>query len=242
MQPNKDSDEDTSAVFGMLNLLQFADSQFPSGSFAFSGGLEALFNDQKISTPEQVYDFIAAQLTHRWNSLDRVALCRSFNLCRSFKQTSQVDDLVSIDKEVDALTLSEGLRNGSCRNGAALLSIHSRLGTAYCKEYRQLILCGEAPGHIAVIQGLVWSQNSFSELQAQAASAHGVCTDLLGAAMRLGKLGHLHAQLIRQNLSLLASELLSEPVSNQQLMHSYLPATEIAAMRHEVSDQRLFAN
>jgi urease accessory protein len=236
MQPKKHSDVSTSEVFGMLNLLQFADSQFPSGSFAFSGGLEALFNDQKISTPEQVYDFIAAQLTHRWNSLDRVALCRSF------KQASQINDLVSIDKEVDALTLSEGLRTGSCRNGAALLSIHSRLGTAYCKEYRQLIHSGEAPGHVAVIQGLVWRQNSFSELQAQAASAHGVCTGLLGAAMRLGKLGHLHAQLIRQNLTLLVSELLSEPVSDQQLMHSYLPATEIAAMRHEVSDQRLFAN
>ncbi|WP_286304130.1 hypothetical protein [Methylophaga marina] len=60
--------------------------------------------------------------------------------------------------------------------------------------------------------------------------------------MRLGKLGHIHAQLIRQKLSSVIASLLEQPVSDEQLMHSYVPLTEIAAMRHEISDQRLFAN
>lgn len=230
------TDSGHSAAFGMLNMLQFGDSQFPSGSFAFSGGLEALFNDKKIATPEQVYDFITAQLSGRWNSLDRVALCRSFD------HANQLDVLVAIDQEVDALTLSEGLRIGSCRNGAALLSIHTRLGTQGCLEYRQKIHNHETPGHVAVIQGLVFRHSGLTLLQAQVAAAHGVCTDLLGAAMRLGKLGHLHAQLIRQNLTSFIAELLAQPVKDDQLMHSYIPSTEIAAMRHEISDQRLFAN
>lgn len=236
MQADHISQSSPSAAFGMLNMLQFGDSQFPSGSFAFSGGLEALFNDKKIATPEQVYDFIAAQLSGRWNSLDRVALGRSFH------NANQLDIVVEIDQEVDALTLSEGLRIGSCRNGAALLSIHARLGTPGSLEYRQKLHNHEAPGHVAVIQGLVFRHCGMTLLEAQVAGAHGVCADLLGAAMRLGKLGHLHAQLIRQNLTSHIADLLSQPVSDIQQMHSYLPSTEIAAMRHEISDQRLFAN
>lgn len=230
------TDSGHSAAFSLLNMLQFGDSQFPSGSFAFSGGLEALFNDKRMNTPEQVYDFMTAQLSRRWNSLDRVALCRSFY------HASQLNALVTIDQEVDALTLSEGLRIGSCRNGAALLSIHARLGTQGSLEYRQKIHTHEAPGHVAVIQGLVFRHSGLTLLEAQVAAAHGVCTDLLGAAMRLGKLGHLHAQLIRHNLTSFIAELLAQPVTDNQLMHSYIPSTEIAAMRHEISDQRLFAN
>lgn len=230
------TDSSHSAAFGLLNMMQFGDSQFPSGSFAFSGGLEALLNDKKIITPEQVYDFITAQLSGRWNSLDRVALCRSF------QHANQLQTLIAIDQEVDALTLSEGLRTGSCRNGAALLSMHARLGTQGSLEYRQQIHDHKAPGHVAVIQGLVFRHCGLTLLEAQVAAAHGVCIDLLGAAMRLGKLGHLHAQLIRQNLTPFIAELLAQPVTDNQLMHSYIPSTEIAAMRHETSEQRLFAN
>lgn len=236
MQADQTALSSPSAAFGMLNMLQFGDSQFPSGSFAFSGGLEALFNDKKIATPEQVYDFIAAQLSGRWNSLDRVALCRSFH------SADQLELVVEIDQEVDALTLSEGLRIGSCRNGAALLSMHARLGTRGSLEYRQKLHNHEASGHVAVIQGLVFHHCGMTLLEAQVAGAHGVCADLLGAAIRLGKLGHLHAQLIRQNLTSHISGLLAQPVNDTQQMHSYLPSTEIAAMRHEISDQRLFAN
>tara|TARA_R110001583_G_scaffold130834_1_gene282578 strand:+ start:80024 stop:80746 length:723 start_codon:yes stop_codon:yes gene_type:complete len=235
-QSKKEDDSALSPVLSMLNMMQFGDSQFPSGSFAFSGGLETLFNDKKIVTPEHVYDFIAAQLTSRWNSLDRVALCHTY------RNANNLDVVVCIDKEVDSLTLSEGLRRGSCRNGAALLGVHARLGTTNSIEYRQRLINHETPAHIAIVQGLVFHHCGLTEQQAQIASAHGVCSDLLGAAMRLGKLGHVHAQLIRQNLTLLIAKILDNPITDDQLMHSYLPLTEIAAMRHEVSEQRLFAN
>jgi urease accessory protein len=223
-------------LLSTLSLLQFGDSQFPSGSFAFSGGLEALFNDQKIRTPTEVMNFISAQLQQRWNSLDRVALCRCYRL------GDDLDAISAIDHEVDAMTLAAGLRVGSCRNGAALLSIHARLETHNSAEYRRRLQSGQSPGHIAVIQGLLWRHCGLSEIQSQAASAHAVCSDLLGAAMRLGKLGHLHAQLIRQQLTPVIATLLEVPVSDHTEMHSYLPATEIAAMRHESSKLRLFSN
>lgn len=231
-----ESYSDELPVLSMLNMMQFGDSQFPSGSFAFSGGLESLFNDKKIETPEQVYDFISAQLLGRWQSLDRVALCLTY------RNVNNLDFIVNIDKEVDSLTLSEGLRRGSCRNGAALLGVHARLGTLSSIKYRERHLNQEAPGHIAVVQGLVFHSCGLSEIQAQIAGAHGICSDLLGAAVRLGKLGHIHAQLIRQNLSTVITEILETPVTDDQIMHSYLPLTEIAAMRHEISEQRLFAN
>lgn len=226
----------TTSALAMLSMMQFGDSQFPSGSFAFSNGLEILFNDNKIKGPEQIYDLIEVQLKGRWNSLDRVALCHVY------RQAENLDAINAIDNEVEALSLSAGLRSGSKRNGAALLGIHARLGTTLSAEYRQRVMEKKAPGHIPVVQGLVFRQCGLTELQAQIASAHGLCNDMLGACMRLGKLGHIHAQLIRQKLSSVIATLLEQPVSDEQLMHSYVPLTEIAAMRHEISDQRLFAN
>ena len=227
--------EFTNDAFSLLQLLQHGDSQFPSGSFAFSAGLEALYADGRIDSAEGLAQFVEGQLRHRWATLDRVALIRAHRLGRD------LEGVVTVDREVETMSLAEGLRDGSRRNGNALLSMHARLKTPLAAEYRALILQDTACGHIPVVQGLVWGQAGLSEAQAQAAAAHGVCTDLLGAAMRLGKVGHIRVQQIRSRMNRVLLELLGNQVGTEPVMHAYVAAAEIAAMRHETSELRLFA-
>lgn len=223
-------------VEGLLQFLQHADSQFPSGSFAFSAGLETLFSDQRINSIQEVASFVEGQLRFRWASFDRAALVKTYRCGNDSQKIADVDHVVEL------MNLAEGLREGSKKNGRALLSMHARLKTPLVEDYRSMISAEKAFGHIPVVQGMLWRQIGLTELRAQAASAHGVCSDLLGAAMRLGKIGHIHAQQIRTSMNIVISEILSERIDSEPVMHAYVPAAEIAVMRHETSELRLFAN
>jgi urease accessory protein len=232
MQTDKFNDD----TFSLLLLLQHGDSQFPSGSFAFSAGLEALYADKRIASVEELAQFVEGQLRHRWASLDRVALVRTHRLAKD------LDGIAALDRELEAMSLAQGLRDGSSRNGNALLSMHVRLQTPLAADYRALISTGKARGHIPIVQGLLWGQLGLNENQAEAAGAHGVSSALLGAAMRLGKVGHIDVQKIRGRMNLVVMKLLADPVESEAVMHAYVAAAEIAAMRHETSELRLFAN
>ena len=76
--------------------------------------------------------------------------------------------------------------------------------------------------------------------EAQVTSAHTLCLGVLGAAIRLGIIGHIDAQKILQTAHATIDGLLSARVDSE--LSSFVPASEIAMMRHEVGQSRLFAN
>jgi urease accessory protein len=93
-----------------------------------------------------------------------------------------------------------------------------------------------------VVQGTLWNATGLSEEACRAVSAHALCTGIVGAALRLGMIGHLDAQKILLQVRPVLVELLRLPVRHAEELYAYAPHAEIAAMRHEVQDSRLFAN
>lgn len=219
----------------LLASLQNADSFFPGGGLAFSWGLEALVTDRVLTRPEDVAAFVEAQLRHRWAPCDRIVL-------RAAAATRDIARWMEIDARIEAITLAQELREGSRRAGASLLGVHERIGTAGAAEYRQAIRAGDAFGHLGVVQGIVWRGSGMSEAAAEAASAHTFCVALLGAAIRLGVIGHLHAQRGLLSLRPVIASLLCEPAGGLDDIYSNTFATEIASMRHASHSARLFAN
>lgn len=226
----------TSPADGLLRALQYGDSQFPSGGFAFSGGLETLIADSRIDSEALVSDFVLAQLAHRWAPGDRVALVHAF------RRAHDLDRVVDVDRDYHALCLVESLREGSRKHGRALLGMHVRLGTPAVVEYQRLIADGRTPGHLPVVQGVVWKNAGLSESEAEVAAAHGFSMGLLSAAVRLGSLGHIRAQRIRALVSEAASGILREEVADDAPLAGFSPASDVAAMRHDRAHVRLFAN
>jgi urease accessory protein len=220
----------------LLATLQNADSFFPGGGIAFSWGLETLISDRQLQRPEELGVFIAGQLEQRW------AVCERPALVAAFRAGGEMNRVGTIDRELEALTLAAELREGSRRAGAALLTVHERIGTAGAADYRAAIRAGDALGHLPVVQGVVWRGAGMDEAAAQAVSAHTFCVALLGAALRLGTIGHLQGQAVLLGLRGTIAELIAAPVPAVEDMHACTPATEIAAMRHEVQSGRLFAN
>lgn len=217
-----------------LASLQYSDSFFPSGAVSFSYGLEALVNDRRVEDEQGVQAFLLEQLLYRWATLDRKIL---IDVCSA---NDNLDQVAELDALLHALTLPRELREGSLKAGRALMSVAVQLGHPIASAYADRVRREEAYGHLTVIQALVWSDAQMAPEQCQTAGVHSLCLGILGAAVRLGVIGHISAQKILHALrgqltAMLASQVVEE-------VYAYTPISEVAAMRHECQSSRLFAN
>ncbi len=241
------------ALSSSLLALQQADSFFPAGAVAWSWGLETLVVDAYLGVPldatgrcrrrgihpdrsPPIRAFVEGQLRHRWNSFDRVFLDAAWYAA------DNLTALMDLDAQIEALTLAEELRQGSRRVGQSLLGVHVALGTPGAALYQQQVLSGVAPGHLPIVQGLLWQRLGMRHDHCQLAAAHGLCTGLVSAAVRLGIIGHLDAQRVLTDIQPLLLELLAQTPLTLDDACGFTPMAEIAVMRHETQDLRLFAN
>lgn len=227
---------DAADALADLALLQFGDSFFPSGAVSFSWGLETLCADGRVASAAEVSSFLQGQLVHRWATCDRPALAAAH------RAADDPEAVAEIDRLLEAQTLARELREGSRRSGGALLAVHEKLGTPGAGPYRARVRAGGAPGHASAVQGLVGRGAGLALGPCEALSAHTLSVGLLGAAIRLGVIGHLDAQRALLEARDLVAGLLARPAPPPETMNAFTPEAEIAAMRHETAETRLFAN
>jgi urease accessory protein len=221
-------------VVALLTALQFADSAFPSGGFAFSWGLEGLEADGLVDDASGVAEIAEEQLTYRWNTMDRILLRRAY-------AATDVAALAAVDLQAEAATLSAQMRTGSRRAGRALLGTSARLGHAAARAYREATHADERLGHLAVAQGVVFKAAGLALPLAEMLSAWAVVSGLAGAAVRLGMIGHVEAQQTATSLRpVLARLLAGDPPSGARLA-SFTPLTDIAVARGASRHMRMFA-
>jgi len=223
----------------MLPVLQAiwqADGAFPSGAFAFSYGIEGALALRRNMTLGDFEALVAAMLKQRWASYDRVALLWSY------RAGGDLGAIAAVDREVEASTLIETLRTGSRRNGGAYLASHARLGQPLAIALRDDVQAGNCLGHIAVMQGAVWSELGLDEALAQLCSGYTAASGVITAAIRLGAIGALQGQGVLQRCLPLIEQLAAREVPDDVELSSFVPFLDVAAARHAQADLRLFAN
>ena len=218
----------------LLTALQHGDSFFPGGGFAASWGLETLFTDTYVHDAETLLHFVQGQLCQRWARCDRLALVWSH------RATSELEKVAAVDAELEALSLARELRAVSQRAGRALLRVHVRLKTPRAADYLERVKTGQAWGHLSVVQGLIWRGVGLDAEQASLLSGHLQVMAFVSAAIRLGFVSHIQAQLIVQRIHPTLTALLAAPLPES--LSSFTPVSDIAMMRHETQATRLFAN
>jgi urease accessory protein len=248
-------------VIELLHAIWQADSGFPSGSFAFSGGLEAFYAltpaDGSV-LPGLLHDM----LLRRWASSDRVALCRAHRAggasdkdhaggasdadraggaSDADRAGGALDLIAAADAALDAAILVQALREGSRRNGMALLVAHERLGTAEARPLRAACRDGRCLGHLAVVQGALFRAIGMDLPAAIAAAGYGAAAALITAAVRLGRIGAIEGQRALAGVLPLLAELAAHPPPPDTVPEGFLPLLDIAAARHMRAPMRLFA-
>jgi len=218
----------------LLLALQFGDSAFPSGAFAFSWGLEGLAADGLIEDADDVADIIVQQLTRRWNSMDRVLLVRAY-------AALDIEAITTVDRLAEAATFSAPMRAGSRRAGRALLGVGARLGLDGLRDYREAAAEDACLGHLAVIQGLVFRAAGLPLALAEMLSGWAVIGGLSSAAVRLGLIGHVEALRMAGPLRATLAGLLETPVAADAALSSFTPLVDIAVTRNAQRDMRMFA-
>jgi urease accessory protein len=223
----------------MLSILQAiwqADGTFPSGSFAFSYGVEGVVARRSQLDGTALAELTTTIIRQRWATCDR------FALVQAFRAAGELHAIAAIDRDVEASTFGSTMREGSRRNGGSFLASHARLGDGTALRLRDAVRAGLCLGHIAVMQGAVWQAIGLDERLAQLASAYGVASGVTAAAVRLGAIGALEGQKVLRGCLPLIDTLVAQPVPDDAELSSFVPFLEIAAARHARADLRLFVN
>ena len=221
-------------------LLQLADSFFPSGSYTLSHGLESLVQSGTITSASELETFVRLLLCNKVGSTDVVALAHTYRA----SVESAVAQIEQIDARLFAQTPTEKTRIAQRQSGRALLMVAE-------KTWPHVLLTGlsqkTAEGSLNCLHPVVFAAVAqvagLGEENAIAAFSHSFVTGLLGAGIRLGVVGHLQAQQIRQNLSEEMSEI-GKIASSLSLddMWSCTPQIDLAQMQQAKLSRRLFSS
>jgi urease accessory protein len=222
-----------------LRLLQFSDGLFPAGGYAHSFGLETLVQSGRVQTADDVAAFLRAYLESSAAPTDAVAV-----LCaRKYALAGDLNACIRLDRYLDALKPAAELRDASRQMGRQTLRILKELSSkcATVLRFASAVDSEVTPCHHSVVFGLAGAANNWVREETASAFLYSTSAMIVGASLRLLPLGQLAGQRILAGAGLLIAEI-SESVldKSEDDMWSFTPELEIAAMRHESLDGRLF--
>ncbi|MBE9077140.1 urease accessory protein UreF [Romeria aff. gracilis LEGE 07310] len=227
-----------SVLDSRLALMQLSDSFFPSGSFTLSHGLESLAHSGQIQSPQDFQDFLHILLYQKVGSSDLVALLHAYQA----SQSAALDEIRQADLSLFAQTLIQPVREAQGKSGRALLMVaRSTWPDRQLDWLADQISVGQCHGLHPVVFAVVGRAAGLEPSDILLAYLHSFVTGLCGAAIRLGVLGHLKAQLV---LKAIAPELETVIAQATDLtledMWTCTPLIDIAQMGHQHLPQRQF--
>jgi urease accessory protein len=209
----------------LLDLLHIADSSFPSGAYVHSHGLESI-------APTSAADLQAHLETRVRESLARFEL--------PFLLAAYSQPLPELDEQFHAMLLPREVRQASSLIGTSLLrSALSILDSARLVDFAEN---GRHRHQPVVFGALAEACDAPRELAASVYALQSVRASI-SVAQRLGRLGQRQAQDVLHRLKPRIREAVSTALELPlEAAGAFVPAWDIASMRHERAPVRLFAS
>jgi urease accessory protein len=223
----------------LVGLLQFTDGLFPAGGHAHSFGLETYVQDERVTTRDDVRAFVESLLVGSAGPCDAVGAVASARAGRA----RDLPALVAIDARLDAQKPARELREASRQMGRQTL----RAALALIDDAALRGLGGEAnegrtPCHHALVFGLLGQALRTADEAVAAALLYQTAVVVVNASLRLLPLGQVEGQAILWSVRPLVSRLAREAAAagDPAAMWSFNPGIDVASMRHETLEARLF--
>jgi urease accessory protein len=222
----------------LLNLLQLTDSFFPSGSFAYSWGLETCVSEGLVEGVDGLGGFLAAYLKGQLARSDALVAKLAFDAAGS----GDLAAVVRLDNKLNAMKTARECREGGLQIGKQILKVVNALHrSAFLGEFAGSIEARKSRGHHAPVFGVVCRVLGVAKRDCMQGFLYQAASGIVSAGVRLIPLGHMDGQAALEQIKPLmvgiADEI--EPLGEDDIS-SFAPGIEIRAMRHETLYTRLF--
>ena len=223
----------------LARMLQFGDSVFPIGGFAFSGGLESAVQKRVVTDAPSLlaYARTAVEQAARGDGIALVWAHRAV-LDGDFARLAQ------IDARVYARKLSGETRTMSVRMGKKFTELSASVTAAPAlAAWREQVEAGATPGCYPVALAVNFATQGLGEREAFVVHQYGVATTILSAALRLMRIGHGETQqmLFALNADVDAAYAAAAAATLDD-MAGFAPLADILAAVHVKAHVRLFMN
>jgi urease accessory protein len=239
MTAGDDGGTGPAAAAGLARMLQFGDSMFPIGGFAFSGGLESAIQKRVVTDADTLHAF-ARTAVEQAAAGDGIGVVWAHRAAAA----DDVAELVRIDERVYARKLSGETRTMSVRMGKKFAEMGAEVtGAPLLRTWRERIDAGDTPGCYPVALAVNFAVQGLPARDAFVVHQYGVATIILSAALRLMKISHVDTQRMLYQLNAVA-DAAYEVAARARLsdMAGFAPLTEILAAAHVKAHVRLFMN
>jgi urease accessory protein len=222
----------------LISLLHFADGVFPAGGYAHSFGLESYCQSGLVRDAAELIGFLVAQLEGSSGPCDATA---AVGALRAFS-AGDLDGCRELDETLEAMKPVREFREGSRQMGRQTLRIAVTLtGDGRLARYLEEVNSGLAPGHHATVLGMAGSVLGWTELETAIVFLYSTTALLVGAALRLLRIGQTEGQRVLWALHPTIARVAEEATRRDPAdLCSFAPAIDIAGMRHERLEARLF--
>ncbi len=222
----------------LLSLLQLGDSNFPSGAFSHSFGLETYIQDESIHNKESFFEWIRIYLEKQLAYTDGLA-CR---LTLEALMNQDVAEIWNLDRKLFVQNMPEETRQANRRIGERLVVIGIDLySIPLLEDYLKKIRTNEAFGHPAIAFIIICDFLKINRKQAILTYLYSTIATLVQNGVRGIPLG----QTAGQKILLEVHPYLLKAVKRIEVLDlddfgAVAPGIEIAQMRHEKLHVRLF--
>jgi urease accessory protein len=217
-------------------LLQLSDAAFPTGTYAHSFGLEESVRQGQVSDEASLCQFLREQIIPALTHVDLPLVRES----RSAAIAGDRENLVAVDRLAGALRIPRELREASLQTGRRRLAILIRLRPTPVLEILDQIGREDSKScHHAVVWGATCVSCPASA--SLAAYYYHSVSCLCTAAPKLIRIGQEGTQRV---LTVCLKEVNRRVAQALEIPRDAIgwfdPILDIASMRHEIADERLF--
>jgi urease accessory protein len=217
-------------------LLQISDAAFPTGSYAHSFGLEEMVRQGQVHDEASLRAFLDGHAIPGLTHVDLPLVRES----RAAAMAGNRADLIAVDQLAAALRVPRELREASLQTGRRRLAILIRLRpTPELELLDQISRENPRAGHHAIVWGVSCVR---IPLRASLEAYYYHCVSCIcTAAPKLIRIGQEGSQrVLGACLAQTGARIAQALTISREAIGWFDPLLDIASMRHETADERLF--
>jgi urease accessory protein len=214
----------------LLNLIRISDTFYPMGSFTISQGMEQVVGEDLLPK-EKFSEAIHTYLEKVWKSFD----FQIFNYCLEAAQRNDVETLIKLDDVCYASKIAEENRTAMVKMGTNLLNAMDFEKGCLGASYKELVQQEKAHGTYPIALAVVSKEMNLGQ-EGGISLIYVNLIEVIASLVRMAAIDYIEAQ----NMMTKRIMGIKLNIGDKRDLNQSFPLIDIASMRHESNQSRMF--